>query len=397
MNVLLLPSWYPNVLQNNGTFFREQAQFLNAHGMTIKVLMPEELHTKNFMFQKVKRLIKGDSNGLSKSYMQQDPVAFSFPLIIQKSWTEDIQIKKLEQAYLHAFDDILKMGWTPDVIHVQGTLKSAIGAAIIKQKYHIPYVVIEHSPFKIDVYSNFIQDQIKRTLQEANKVAGVSHYQKKRLLEDGIDRDIEVVWNLMDESKFNKIAVTDDSKFVITTITRPVKVKDVDTFFKAVAEFINKIGRQKNVEIVVVGHNALFDKNANTFYYEKQAKALGIYDFCKFHATLSRNEILEVLQRTNVYVSTSLDEPYGVAIREAMLCGKPVISTKSGGPEDTVNGHNGVLVDLKDHSAIASILSEIYHGKRTFDPEYIRNYVISQSGREAFLKRMKEFYTIIND
>ncbi|MBO6630828.1 MAG: glycosyltransferase, partial [Psychroserpens sp.] len=265
------------------------------------------------------------------------------------------------------------------------------------KNYNIPYVVIEHSPFHIDVYSSFVQDQIKSTLLAANKVAGVSTYQKNRLLEDGIDRDIEVVWNLMDEAKFSSTVHSDDSKFVITTITRPVRVKDVDTFFEAVAEFINNIGKPNNIEVVAVGHNALFDKNANTTYYQQKAESLGILEYCKFHATLSRNEILNLLQRTHVYVSTSLDEPYGVAVREAMLCGKPVISTKSGGPDDTINSQNGILVDLKDHSAIAAFLSEIYHGKRTFDPEYIRNYVISQSGRDAFLKRMKEFYTIIND
>lgn len=397
MKVLLMPSWYPNTIQNNGTFFREQAQFLESHGIDIKVLMPEELHTKRSWFQRFKLLVSGKSSGLQKSFLQQDPEAFSFPLILQKSWSENKQIEKLKQAYLQAFELLLKKGWTPNVIHVQGTVKAAFGAAYISKIHNIPFVVIEHSPFKIKVHSEFIQDQIKQSLMLANKIAGVSNYQKNRLIEDGINRDIEVVWNLMDEEKFSRGSQTENSKFVITTITRPVKVKDVDTFFEAVTAFIKQNNDPKNIEIIAVGHNALFDKNANTSYYEKKAKSLGILEYCQFYATLSRTEILNVLQRTNVFVSTSLDEPYGVSIREAMLCGIPVVSTKSGGPEDTINDQNGALVDLKDYNAIASFLSEIYKEKRAFDSEYIRNYVISQSGREAFLKRMNEFYTIIDD
>lgn len=395
MKVLLLPSWYPNSDQNYGSFFQEQAQFLNENEFDIKVLMAEELHTKNYWYQRIKRLVTGKSSGLSKAYLHQDPEAYAFPLILQKSWSEAQQIKALKQHYLKAFEQLVDSGWIPEIIHVQGALKAGFAAKHISEVYNIPYVIIEHSPFKLSAHSKFLQGALKHTLLHANKVAGVSRYQKQRLLDDGIERDIEVVWNLMDETKFDVQKNRKDDKFRITTITRPIKIKDVDTFFKAVADFINTVERPETVEVVAVGHNALFDRNANTNYYDKKAAELGISQYCKFHALLTRDDILELLQNTSVFISTSLDEPYGVAIREAMLCGIPVISTRSGGPEDSIEVETGVLVDLKDHKAITKALTEIYSSDRSFDSNYIRNYVVSQSGCQAFLKRMKDFY--IND
>lgn len=397
MKVLVLPSWYPNKKQNTGSFFKEQAEFLNENGYDVKVLMAEELHTKSHAYQNTKRWIKGKSNKLETHYLYQDPEAYSFPVIIQKSWNEKKQIKTINKKYLKAFKAIIATGWFPDVIHAQGTYKAGFSAKAISELFKIPYVVIEHSPFKIKAYSKYTQKEIKRVLLQANKIAGVSNYQCERMQEDGVSREMDVVWNLMDEDRFVLNRNEKASKFVITTITRPVKVKDVDTFFEAVANFISRIPDRTKVEVIVIGHAALKDVNANTDYYDEKAASLGISDNCFCVPFLSRNEIKNVLDKTQVFVSTSLDEPYGVAIREAMLCGVPVIATKSGGPEDTIHDKTGILVDKKDVVGISNNIYDIYNGSITFDSEYIRNYVISQSGRKAFLKTMTNFYTISND
>lgn len=392
MKVLVMPSWYPNKIYKSGSFFKEQANFLNTNGYDVKVLMAEELHTKNYVFQRLKRLLKGQREALTTSFLDQAPEAYSFPLIIQKSWSEEKQINVANEVYLKAFKDLIKTGWIPDIIHVQGTFKAGFSAQYISKLYQIPYVVIEHSPFKLVAYSKFRREYIKNVLMQAKKVAGVSQYQKNRMLEDGIDRSIDVVWNFMDEDKFVLNTKASDSKFVITTITRPIKIKDVDTFFKAVSKFASGIGNRTDIEIVIVGHAAINDEIANTNYFEEQAKIHGISDICRCHAILSRSEIKTLLNRTQLYISTSLDEPYGVAVREAMLCGVPVISTKSGGPEDTVNTKTGILVDKKDSESIAKYIRDIYNGSLVFDSEYIRNYVISQSGKQAFLESMTNFY-----
>jgi glycosyltransferase involved in cell wall biosynthesis len=397
MKILVMPSWYPNKNHNAGSFFKEQADFLNVNEFDIKVLMAEELRTKNYFYQLLKRIIKRESNKLTTTYLEQGPEAYSFPVIIEKGWSEEKQMKVANKKHLIAFKSLISSGWMPDIIHVQGSYNAGFSARYISDRYNIPYVVIEHSPFEISAYSKFRQEQIKKVLQDANAVAGVSHYQRKRMQDDGIDREVDVIWNFMDENEFKPIKAQVNSKFVITTITRPVKVKDVDTFFKAVSQFITKIEDRSTVEVVIVGHAAINDLNTNTDYYDKKAAELGISDVCTCIAFLSREEIKILLDRTQVFISTSLDEPYGIAIREAMLCGVPVIVTKSGGPEDSITDKTGVLVEKRDVEAISQNILNIYNGSLAFDSEYIRNYVVAQSGSAAFLKTMTKFYSIIND
>ena len=45
---------------------------------------------------------------------------------------------------------------------------------------------------------------------------------------------------------------------------------------------------------------------------------------------------LKFLQQSKYFVSTSKVETFGVVLIEAMSCGLPVLSTKSGGPESIV-------------------------------------------------------------
>lgn len=66
-----------------------------------------------------------------------------------------------------------------------------------------------------------------------------------------------------------------------------------------------------------------------------------------------RRDIARILNATDVLVSPSEFETYGMAILEAMACGVPVVSTNVGGPTETmVDGGTGFLVE-QDADALA--------------------------------------------
>jgi glycosyltransferase involved in cell wall biosynthesis len=62
----------------------------------------------------------------------------------------------------------------------------------------------------------------------------------------------------------------------------------------------------------------------------------------------------------DVVVSSSRQESFGRTILEAMACGLPVVSTRSGGPEEVVIDHEtGLLVPVDDSSALAAALEHV--------------------------------------
>jgi glycosyltransferase involved in cell wall biosynthesis len=77
---------------------------------------------------------------------------------------------------------------------------------------------------------------------------------------------------------------------------------------------------------------------------------------------ISFQELVELYRHASLYVVSSDEEGLGLTILEAMACGRPVVSTRCGGPETTVvDNETGHLVPVNDASALAkaslSILS----------------------------------------
>ena len=91
---------------------------------------------------------------------------------------------------------------------------------------------------------------------------------------------------------------------------------------------------------------------------------------------------------TNVLVSTSIAETFGLTLREAMAVGRPVIATANGGIDDDIFDFNGVKVPIRDYKAVADALISIINGQRSYDAREIREYIVSKYGRKAYLTKM---------
>jgi glycosyltransferase involved in cell wall biosynthesis len=75
-----------------------------------------------------------------------------------------------------------------------------------------------------------------------------------------------------------------------------------------------------------------------------------------------------------------------------MACGKPVISTRCGGPEFIVNEENGVLVDVADAKALAGAMADFIQDRVAFDPQTVRASVVDRFSPEAFVRNITAVY-----
>lgn len=111
-----------------------------------------------------------------------------------------------------------------------------------------------------------------------------------------------------------------------------------------------------DARIVVVGSGPLKRP------LEAMARRQGVGDMVRFVGHVPRDELPRYYAAASVKVlpSVSRAEGFGLALLEAMACGKPVVGTNVGGiPFFVRDGENGFLIPPRDPKAIAQAVIEI--------------------------------------
>lgn len=100
-----------------------------------------------------------------------------------------------------------------------------------------------------------------------------------------------------------------------------------------------------------------------------------------FAGLVAHSDIPAFYGRADIYVGPSLYESFGVSIIEAMAAGVPVVATRVGAvPELFSDGHNGLIVETANPSAIADAVISLFTNAK------LRNS-ISRAARETACKQ----------
>ncbi|MDP4151675.1 MAG: glycosyltransferase [Bacteroidota bacterium] len=309
------------------------------------------------------------------------------------------------RAYTSLFEDLLREGWKPDLIHARGHESGGVVAGALKEKFRIPFVLTENVAFVFDDhFSGYKMAAYKGVINRADVILYVSTYLMRITLLHGLGLKSEhrVVGNWIDENRFAPLPslpdsprsksapATDDGRFRIFTTGYNSYIKDFITFFRAIRQLIDR------------GHQDIRAIIAVTYYWSQENKdelpalaaSQGIADYCEFVYQIPREEMPRYYNDCDVYVCTSLTETFGIASAEALFCGKPVISTDNGGASDFIDRRNGMVVGLRDHVAIADAILSIKNKQIAFDPAALRASVLDKFGARGFLDRHADAYQL---
>jgi glycosyltransferase involved in cell wall biosynthesis len=132
------------------------------------------------------------------------------------------------------------------------------------------------------------------------------------------------------------------------------------TEWKGQRVLIQALSRLPDIKAVIVGE-ALFTEEDQQYKRDlvELAEQLGVSDRIQFVGFQA--DILPFLRAVDLVVHCSISpEPFGRVIVEALLAGKPVIATRSGGPAEIIEDEvTGILVNPGDSAELAQAIEEL--------------------------------------
>jgi len=379
--ILLIPSWYPSEEDPiSGIFIQEQALAL-SHQYDVAVLIPGMAAWRNVMDKNA-----GDKS--IKKYQEGLPVYCEYALPLIPHGPEPIAYDTFRRAARKGFRKLLKDWGSPDLIHAHVVLPAGWSALKLGKHYSIPIVLTEHSsPFSMHLGTDLSRRLVRETLTDVNRLIAISPALAIQLLEFHPGLKIDVIGESVRTDFFVPANGVEQ---------RPRKGK---SFFVAA-----RLAEQKGLQYLIEAVHLLVERGLNSFELviggdgpdrsklEQQAKSLGVAERCRFLGALNREQVREQMQNCDVFVLSSLHETFGVVVGEAMACGKPVISTRCGGPEFVVNEQTGVLVDVAKPEEMADAMADFILNRISFDPQAVRTSVVNRFSPEMFVRNVSAVY-----
>lgn len=389
--VLVIPSWYPSGENPNvGVFFQDQARLSRSLCDTRVMVARRKVWGRRSLFTWARTRCFGpklaaiavtcDAEGLPVTTMDFD---------IADRW-DPLDAGELEAEARLAVTALDESGWRPDIVHCHCAVPAGVLGLHIAKRLNIPLVVSEHQHIIFDYFSQDEWTAAKSVYVNATLVGAVSEFQRQMLLMNGAKVDPIVIGNLVDDQVFSLADENvNESEIRLVFIGLASPLKDYDTFFRAIGRLRALANRDVIVKIVCADTPQRLEKLRARASAELSGAQM------EFISSASPQDVARQLAWSNMLVSTSIAETFGVAVCEALMCGRPVVTTASGGVSDFVtSGFNGFVVQIGDAEAIAHRILDVIGGRLGANPLAIRSSVFGKYGREAFLKKLASLYAV---
>lgn len=278
----------------------------------------------------------------------------------------------------------------PDVVHVHNAWLAGTALMPLAREEGLPYCLTEHSTyFARDLIPARFYPQLRKVYAASALNMTVSPSLGELLEARGLlTGGYRVLPNVLDP-RFEQAPpapLPGGRPIVLLTVGELTAKKGHAVLLQA---FARAFAGHPDVRLTIVGDGDLRDELPRT------AEACGVAGQVTFAGRLDREAVLESMRTCHLFVLPSIVETFGVVVIEALACGRPVVCTICGGPEDIVQEGDGVLVKADDAEALADAMSEMVAGLSRYSPDSIRARAIARYGSAGFLSAMTEVYSSI--
>lgn len=351
MKIVVIANGYPDKRDPQwGCFERDQALALQKLGHQVSILY---IDVRFRTYWRKIGLAHYKDNGLSIYGM----------FLIPKRWLSKISHKVSTRMSVWMMNQVYKSyekaEGKPDIIYAHYIWNIAY-ASMLKEKYGIPLVGIEH-------WSGLTKEQLPPGplfrenigYPRTDKLLAVSESLKSHIYRH-FGKESTVVYDMLGQefvsTDMKKRKNTQPFRFI--AVGSLIHRKGFDLLLKA---FSKSELKKKECRVVIIGGGS---EKANLMDLAKQ---LNISDNVTLVGRKTKGEIICTMQDSHVFVLSSHAETFGVVCIEALSQGLPNIATVCGGPEEFINGNNGILVPPGDVDALSNAMIDMYNNYSKYD------------------------------
>lgn len=247
-----------------------------------------------------------------------------------------------------------------------------LGAAVQRLKLS-PTIVIHGSDFRYfsknpkqakaiatAVNSSSVVCVSKGLMQEVKDTAGVmANGANISVIENGV--------SIIDICNPEQVSIIDKSAFKFTFVGSLIKLKGVYELVEAFARLQKKQGHESH-SLTFVGEGIEKD-NLEEIIRKNSIRNV------TFLGAVVNEKVMQILAEKDCLVLPSYQEGFGRVIIEMLSLGKPVIATKSGGPEFILNEQTGLIVPPKDIDALLAAMTKMAITCDKYRPLVLKEYV----------------------
>ena len=246
-------------------------------------------------------------------------------------------------AHLYGSSIYASLAGTLLSIPVVSVLHGQIDVSDAERFSSLKAAIIRKASRKIVFVSERLQDQLRPRLRLTAAQCAV--------IPNGIDT--KVFRPSPDRSIRAELSVPDDTTLIgaIGNVRTP---KAYDVLLRAARKLVD---RSQRFRLLIAGDCG----NDLGRQLEQLKRDLGIERHVTFLGL--RADVSRLLNNLDVFVLSSHTEGFSIACIEAMACGVPVVATRSGGPEQILDGEAGILVPTSDPESLALAIERVISSK----------------------------------
>lgn len=378
---------------------RETLNIAQLHWGFPPIIGGVETHLTIILPQMVKMghnvsLLTGSVEGVAGRYKYEGVDIWRTPLM-DLNWLYKRGLEGLEEEVYQVFSSFLKQA-RPDVIHTHNmNYFSPAHIRILEslaRERGVPLIVTAHNVWD-DVLFLELMHKIKW-----DHIIAVSHFIKREIIGAGIDdRRISVIHHGVDQERFNPWIEAPNilnkypqlkNRKIIFHPARMGLAKGCDISIKGITLLKE---RYPDIILVLAGSKNIID------WGETQQKDIAYMVNLIKHFHMENNVLIDVYSLDEIkelyalsdvcLYPSSVCEPFGLTMLEAMATAKPIVVTNMGGmPEIIKDGINGFVIPVRNFELLAAKVNTLlqddklcrrlgYTGREMVESQYTKERV----------------------